>query len=105
MFCHPDGSADDPGVVGRRFGRRVAGVKALPAIGIHGLRHTHATLLLEEVVDVKTVSERLGHDTVQTTLELYAHVTPKMRANAAARFGSLLSRARLAPFAEAAATL
>lgn len=67
----------------------------LPAIGLHGLRHTHATLLLEEGVDVKTVSERLGHDSVQTTLELYAHVTPKMRANAAARFGLLLGRARL----------
>jgi integrase len=63
-------------------------------IGLHGLRHTHATLLLEEGVDVKTVSERLGHDSVQTTLELYGHVTPKMRANAAARFGSLLSSAR-----------
>ncbi len=74
----------------------------LPAIGLHGLRHTHATLLLEEGVDVKTVSERLGHDTVQTTLELYAHVTPRMRANAAGRFGRLLSRARLAPVAEAA---
>jgi integrase len=57
---------------------------------------------LEEGVDIKTVSERLGHDTVQTTLELYAHVTPKMRASAAARFGSLLSRARLTPAAEAA---
>jgi integrase len=104
VFCRPDGSREDPDVVGRRFGRRVAGVKELPAIGIHGLRHTHATLLLEEGVDVKTVSERLGHDTVQTTLELYAHVTPKMRANAAARFRSLLSRARLAPAAEAPAS-
>ena len=72
---------------------------AKPAIGLHGLRHTHATLLLEEGVDVKTVSERLGHDSVQTTLELYGHVTPKMRANAAARFGSLLSSARAAPAA------
>jgi hypothetical protein len=40
------------------------------------------------------VSEGLGHGSVQTTLELYAHVTPKIRANAAARFGSLLSRAK-----------
>jgi integrase len=57
----------------------------------------HATLLLEEGVDVKIVSERLGHDSVQTTLELYGHVTPKMRGNAAARFGSLLSNAQAAP--------
>jgi hypothetical protein len=43
------------------------------------------------------VSERLGHDSVQTTLELYGHVTPRMRSNAAARFGSLLTTARTAP--------
>lgn len=62
--------------------------------GLHGLRHTHATLLLEDGVDIKTVSERLGHDSIQTTLELYAHVTPRMRASAASRFGALLSRAQ-----------
>ena len=97
--CAPMASAKDPNVIGRRFGRRVRDLASLPAIGLHGLRHTHATLLLEEGVDVKTVSERLGHDSVQTTLELYGHVTPKMRANAAARFGSLLTSARVAPAA------
>jgi integrase len=51
----------------------------------------------------RLVSERLGHDSVQTTLELYGHVTPKMRANAAARFGSLLNSARVAPTAVLAA--
>ena len=95
VFCDADGSPQDPNVVGRRFGRRVCSLSMLPVIGLHGLRHTHATLLLEDGVDVKTVSERLGHDSVQTTLELYGHVTPRMRASAAARFGSLLSRARL----------
>jgi integrase len=56
-----------------------------------------ATLLLEVSVDVKTVSERLGHDSVQTTLELNGQVTRRMRSNAAARFGSLLIAARTAP--------
>src|ERR1700686_1844536 len=100
VFCRPGGAPEDPNVIGRRFGRRIRDLARLPAIGLHGLRHTHATLLLEEGVDVKTVSERLGHDSVQTTLELYGHVTPKMRANAAARFGSLLISARVAPAAE-----
>ena len=103
VFCRQGGSPEDPNVIGRRFGRRIRDLARLPAIGLHGLRHTHATLLLEEGVDVKTVSERLGHDSVQTTLELYGHVTPKMRANAAARFGSLLNSARVAP-ADAAMT-
>jgi len=97
VFCRPGGIPEDPNVIGRRFGRRVRDLASLPAIALHGLRHTHATLLLEEGVDVKTVSERLGHDSVQTTLELYGHVTPRMRANAATRFGSLLNSARIAP--------
>ena len=96
VFSRPDGSPHDPNVVGRRFSRHVADHGDLPKIGLHGLRHSHATMLIEEGVDVKTVSERLGHDSVQTTLELYGHVTSRMRANAAARFGSLLSRARVA---------
>jgi len=96
-FCRPGGIPEDPNVIGRRFSRRIRDVATIPAIGLHGLRHTHATLLLEEGVDVKTVSERLGHDSVQTTLELYGHVTPKMRGNAAARFGSLLNSARVVP--------
>ena len=94
VFCRPGGSPEDPNVIGRRFARRVRNLATVPAIGLHGLRHTHATLLLEAGVDVKTVSERLGHDTVQTTLELYGHVTQTMRSNAAARFGSLLNSAR-----------
>ncbi len=79
-----------------RSARRVRELAIVPAIGLHGLRHTHATLLLEAGVDVKTVSDRLGHDNVQTTLELYGHVTSRMRSNAAVRFGSLLAGARVA---------
>ena len=86
-------------MIGRRFVRRVRSLPTLPAIALHGLRHSHATLLLEAGVDVKTVSERLGHDSIQTTLQLYDHVTPRMRANAATQFGALLSHARLAPAA------
>lgn len=95
VFCRPGGLPEDPNVIGRRFERRVRALGSVPAITLHGLRHTHATLLLEAGVDVKTVSERLGHDTVQTTLELYGHVTAKMRSNAAARFGTLLKTARI----------
>ncbi|TME23961.1 MAG: hypothetical protein E6I67_01755 [Chloroflexi bacterium] len=69
----------------------------LPVIALHSLRHAHATLLFETGVNVKTVSESLGHDSVQTTLELYGHVTPRMRSNAAERFGLLLMTARTAP--------
>ncbi len=52
-------------------------------IPFHGLRHTHATLLLKEGVNVKVVSERLGHANISITLDTYAHVLPSMQQQAA----------------------
>ncbi len=54
----------------------------LPRLSFHSLRHTHATLLLKNGVDVKTVSTRLGHSTIQLTLNTYIHVLPQMKQNA-----------------------
>lgn len=51
---------------------------SLREITIHGFRHTHATLLLEAGVEPKTISERLGHSSIQITLDLYSHVTEQM---------------------------
>jgi integrase len=48
-------------------------------ITFHGLRHTGATFLLESGVDPKTVSERLGHSDVAFTMNIYGHVTKKMK--------------------------
>jgi integrase len=89
VFAREGGLPYEPSVLGRRFVQRVCDAGGLPLIGLHGLRHTHATLLLARGVDAKTVSERLGHASVETTLRLYAHVTPTMRAGAAAVFGAL----------------
>lgn len=44
----------------------------------HALRHTHATMLIEGGAPIKSVSKRLGHSTVKTTMELYVHETEKM---------------------------
>ena len=40
---------------------------------LHTVRHSHASLLLERGVDIATVSERLGHSSVATTADIYAH--------------------------------
>jgi integrase len=59
-------------------------VKAgLPNIRFHDLRHTAATILLSHGVNVKVVSEMLGHADVSTTLRTYAHVIPHMQQAAA----------------------
>jgi hypothetical protein len=59
-------------------------------LGAPHLRHTHSTLLLEDGLDAKYVSQRLGHDSVQTTLELYGHVSSRRRRDAALRIGAML---------------
>lgn len=65
----------------------------LPRLTLHGLRHTHATLLLKAGVPLKVVSERLGHATPAFTMATYQHVLPGMQAEAAATFAALLDDA------------
>ena len=47
----------------------------LPAIGVHGLRHSLATTALADGIPVKVVADRLGHSSVATTLDRYSHVS------------------------------
>ncbi|MCP1148540.1 MULTISPECIES: site-specific integrase [Bacillus] len=56
----------------------------------HGLRHTHAIMLLESGVDIKTVSDRLGHATINMTADVYLHVTKKHETESVLRFEKYL---------------
>jgi integrase len=62
----------------------------LPYIRFHDLRHSCATLQLAAGVQPKVVQENLGHARVSTTLDLYAHVMPSTRREAADALASLL---------------
>ena len=62
----------------------------LPDIPLHGLRHTSATLLISQNVDVKTVSNRLGHAQTSTTMDIYSHALKKMDEQAAVVLDDLL---------------
>ena len=44
----------------------------------HSLRHTHATILVENGADIKNVQKRLGHEKIETTLQTYVHDTEEM---------------------------
>jgi integrase len=59
-------------------------------IRFHDLRHTHASQLLAAGVNVKVVSERLGHASVAFTLDTYAHLMPGQQAQAAAAAAALV---------------
>lgn len=70
--------------------RKNLGADSLPPLTLHGLRHTHATLLLEAGENPKVVQERLGHASITITMDIYAHVTATMQRSAADRFEALL---------------
>lgn len=71
------------------FKRRVAAI-GLPDMRFHDLRHSYATISLQNGDDYKTVSESLGHATVAFTLDVYGHVTDKMKRDSADRMQSYI---------------
>lgn len=65
----------------------------LPDIPLHGLRHTSATLLISQNIDVRTVSGRLGHAQTSTTMNIYSHSLQKMDEKAADTMDGLFKKA------------
>lgn len=63
----------------------------LHRITIHGLRHTHASLLFEAGASIKEVQERLGHSDIQMTMNIYTHVTDTIKEQTAQKFRGTLS--------------
>ncbi len=63
----------------------------LPRLKIHGFRHTHCSLLFEAILSVKEVQDRLGHSDVQTTLNIYIHVTKKQKDVVAEKFSNYIN--------------
>ena len=61
-----------------------------PQFRMYDLRHTMATLLILDEVNLKVVSERLGHKTIAQTADRYCHVLPPMQRDAADKLGEML---------------
>ena len=81
----------DSNLVTRAF-TKIIRKSGLGKLTIHGLRHTHATMLLEAGINPKVVSERLGHASVATTMDIYSHVLPDMQDQAALAIDLKLSK-------------
>ena len=92
VFPSPTGGPMSPDSVLHML-HRVLKRAGLPKVRFHDLRHTFATLALQNGVDVKTVSGVLGHFSAGFTLDTYAHVTTSAKREAAKTMGNLLSRA------------
>ncbi len=89
VFANELGEPICPRAFTRVFERLVK--KAGLDVTFHGLRHTFATIALEQGVDVKTIQETLGHHSAAFTMDVYSSVTAKMRREAADKVGDLLA--------------
>ncbi|TYR78433.1 site-specific integrase [Priestia megaterium] len=56
----------------------------------HSFRHTHTSLLIEANVHIKEIQERLGHSDINTTMDIYAHMTKNIKKEASTKFGNLM---------------
>ena len=92
VFPSPTGGPMSPDSVLHML-QRVLKRAGLPRIRFHDLRHTFATLALQNGVDIKTVSGMLGHFSAGFTLDTYAHVTTSAKREAAKTMGNILSGA------------
>lgn len=97
IFGDDDGKLRSPDAMTSRWDRRMNWLTkrydTMHRVTIKGLRHTHATLLLELGEHPKVVQERLGHSTITTTMNIYSHVTPTMQRSAVTRFAAHLGKA------------
>ncbi len=89
IFTDEEGKHILPDTVNRWFTRFLKR-KDLLHINIHGLRHTNATLLISQGLDIQIVSSRLGHAQTSTTLNIYSHLLRKSDVEAANKLDKLL---------------
>ena len=91
VFPSPTGGPMSPDSVLKML-HRVLERAGLPELRFHDLRHTFATLALQNGVDIKTVSGMLGHFSAGFTLDTYAHVTTAAQRQAADTMGDVLAK-------------
>jgi len=89
VFAHPDVRPLEPNTVTHTFSKimRAAGIE----LNLHGLRHTFASMMLASGVNIKEISQMLGHSSVNITLDIYAHLMPGSGRQAVKLMDGLLS--------------
>ena len=90
IFPSPIGTPLDPSNIVKAYKRSLKAA-GLPEIRFHDLRHTAATLMLQQGINPKIVQERLGHSDISLTLNTYSHVLPHMQEEAAEKMDELLT--------------
>ena len=76
VFTQDTGEAMHPETITKWF-KMFLVANSLTPIHFHGLRHTNATLLISQNMDILTISKRLGHAKTSTTMDIYGHLLQK----------------------------
>jgi integrase len=87
VFAREDGTPIPPQQVTFGF-QRLARRHGLPVMRFHDARHTAASIALESGIDIKVVSDQLGHSTTRITHDLYQHVVRRLHDEAAERIAA-----------------
>ncbi|MGW3808702.1 tyrosine-type recombinase/integrase [Micromonospora sp. NPDC005113] len=93
FFVRPDGRPWHPSSVTQRF-RRLVKQAGLPPVRLHDLRHGAATLALDAGVDIKVVSDQLGHSTTTLTRDTYQSVVKRLHHEAASAVADRIKNRR-----------
>ena len=90
LFRQPSGDPMVPTTFTFRF-KKILRQSGLPEnLNVHSLRHTNASLLIAQGVDVRTVASLLGHSQASTTLDIYAHAFDKKKRDAQEKLGEVM---------------
>jgi integrase len=91
IFANIYGGFFDADHVGAMF-KKLLKKADLPDVRFHDMRHSVATILLAAKIDLKVVSELLGHSSVATTADIYAHVLPEQQQEIVRKMDDLYGR-------------
>lgn len=92
IVTYDDGKLIDPRTFSNCF-KRILIRNGLPAVRFHDLRHTAASLMIMEGVDIKTVSEVLGHQSIKITADTYGHIADEHKLDAMNRLNHFFPNA------------
>ena len=90
IFTDPDGHVPHPDIFTRRLRKLYKQCGLSEEYHLHTLRHTNASLLISQGVDVRTVASLLGHAQASTTLDIYAHAFDKNKRKAQEKLGKAI---------------
>ena len=90
VFTNAHGGPIAPETVTREFAAALKDA-GLPAMRLHDLRHSAATLLLVQGVHPKLVQDTLGHSTFQLTMDTYSHMLPALKTEVASKMDDIFA--------------